>query len=46
MWSGSFLGPCLVSHVVDVGVIVFVAVSVDFVVLAEESTLVEGVFVG
>ena len=41
----SFLGPCLVSHVVDVSVIIFIPIRIHFVVFAEEGSLVECVFV-
>lgn len=39
----SLFGPLLTHNVVDVGVLVFVSVCVDFVVATEKSSLVESV---
>jgi hypothetical protein len=39
----SLFGPLLTHNVVDVGILVFVSICVDFVVATEESSLVESV---
>jgi hypothetical protein len=41
----SFFAPSLGLHVVNVGIIIFIAISIHFLILADKGSLVEGVFV-
>lgn len=44
--SFSLLGPLLRLHIINVGVVVLVAVRINFVILTQESALIECVLVG